>query len=309
VSETDRALAELLRRLDVLGYDFTTVTPATHARVLQRAPGAEAANLRDVFGWSLPFAPGLLPADVEQLADQAAVIERSGQLAKSTIRVSRIGAHLFVHSAYPTDQPDAVFFGPDTYRFIAFLEQVLGGDRRVSHLVDMGAGCGAGAICSSGLLPDARLTAVDCNPEAVRFARINADAAAIRLEVIEANSIDAVADPFDLLVANPPFMIDQARRTYRDGGGEWGLDLAVDWARGAARKLAPGGRMVLYTGTPIVDGHDKLKELIATELHSLGFDLAYREIDPDIFGEELESAAYSRVERIAAVGIVASRRD
>ena len=32
--------------------------------------------------------------------------------------------------------------------------------------------------------------------------------------------------------------------------------------------------------------------------------LRYREIDPDVFGEELEQAAYADVDRIAAVGAV-----
>jgi len=31
---------------------------------------------------------------------------------------------------------------------------------------------------------------------------------------------------------------------------------------------------------------------------------AYREIDPDIFGDELRRAVYADVERLAAVGIV-----
>jgi hypothetical protein len=35
--------------------------------------------------------------------------------------------------------------------------------------------------------------------------------------------------------------------------------------------------------------------------------LRYRELDPDIFGEELEKQAYADVERIAAVAAIATK--
>ena len=38
-----------------------------------------------------------------------------------------------------------------------------------------------------------------------------------------------------------------------------------------------------------------------------GCTMAYREIDPDVFGEELERPAYRDVERIAAIGAVFRR--
>jgi hypothetical protein len=37
------------------------------------------------------------------------------------------------------------------------------------------------------------------------------------------------------------------------------------------------------------------------------FDIAYREVDPDIFGEELGTPAYADVERLAAVVAVITR--
>ncbi|MEP6790423.1 MAG: SAM-dependent methyltransferase, partial [Ramlibacter sp.] len=45
------------------GYRFTTITPAAHALVNARPGASEAHDLRGVFGWSRPFASGLLPAD------------------------------------------------------------------------------------------------------------------------------------------------------------------------------------------------------------------------------------------------------
>ena len=114
----------------------------------------------------------------------------------------------------------------------------------------------------------------------------------------------AVEPGFDLAIANPPFIIDEDGPAYRAGGGMHGAELSLAWALGAAEKLAPGGRFLLYTGSAIVAGRDALREALEQQLPALGCTLRYREIDPDIFGEELEKPAYADVERIAAVGAV-----
>ena len=58
-SGADVALADLLVQLRRAGYAFVTPTPGTHARVVARAGKDVARNLRDIFGWSLPFDPAL----------------------------------------------------------------------------------------------------------------------------------------------------------------------------------------------------------------------------------------------------------
>ena len=60
LDDGDRALLDLLGLLKAEGYHFVTPTPATHARVLARPGKDRARDLRDVFGWSLPFEPDLL---------------------------------------------------------------------------------------------------------------------------------------------------------------------------------------------------------------------------------------------------------
>jgi hypothetical protein len=87
-------------------------------------------------------------------------------------------------------------------------------------------------------------------------------------------------------------------------GGRLSLDLAL----AAAERLAPGGRLILYTGAAIVDGRDELKEALEPALAERGCSLRYRELDPDVFGEELEKPPYHDVERIAVVGAVAVKR-
>ena len=300
----EAALPGLLAALERGGYEFVAPTPATHARIVARPDKAEARDLRGIFGWSLPFAPGLLSDDLRAELRYAGLLESHDGLLKSRVRVSRLGGRLFVHSAFPTDDPDSVFLGPDSYRFVDFLRAELPRTAGVRRLVDIGAGAGVGAIASAGMLPGARLTLVDVNRAALRLAGINARHAGIDVELVEGEGIDAVAGLVDLVIANPPYVMDEQDRAYRDGGAMHGAQISLDWTLAAARRLEPSGRMLLYTGVAIVDGKDAFRERLEAELPALDCALRYRELDPDIFGEELEKPPYADVERIAAIGAV-----
>lgn len=306
--DSARPLAQLLRLLDEQGYSFTCVTPATHARVLERRGGEPARDLRDIFGWSMAFQASTLPPPMLDLLRETGMVEEGGSLLRSRVRVAELSGRLFLHSAYPTDDPDAVFFGPDTYRFASFLEQELG-EEEVRCLVDYGAGSGVGGLVAAGLVGAERIVLLDRNPAALTLANANAIAAATAVELVQGESLAAVEGEIDLVIANPPFIVDDSGRTYRDGGDELGTGLSLQWARDALARLEPGGRMLLYTGSPIVDGEDRLLAALSEIADADDWALRYAEIDPDIFGEELESPAYrqARVERIAAVGAVIRR--
>lgn len=301
----DQALVRLVSRLGELGYDFVTPTPRTHRRLMQRRPEARIGALRDIFGWNLPFERASLAPDLTVLLDEAEGLASCGGLARSRFRVSRVGQALFVHSAFPTDEADAVFFGPDSYRFVRFLEPEL--PVCADRIIDMGAGSGVGAICAARRLTGARLTLVDPNPEALRLARVNARVAGLSVETVEAERLEAVAGNIELLIANPPFIMDRRELTYRHGGDMLGAALSRDWALAAAARLKPAGRILLYTGSAIVDGRDALREALAAELPARGCAMRYEEIDPDIFPEQLGCEGYERVERIAAIGAVITR--
>jgi methylase of polypeptide subunit release factors len=304
VSEGDEGLLDLLRALGAAEYRFVTVTPETHRRVLERGAGRPARDLRDVFGWNLPFEASLLPAPVREALGRSGMAEREGGLLRSRVRVASIDGRLFLHSAFPTDSADSVFFGPDSYRYARFLAAELPGLPPVRRLVDIGAGSGVGAIMAAAILPPGRFTATDINPLALRFARINARHAGVALETVEAGALDSVEGPIDLVVANPPFVVDPAGRLYRDGGGMNGAGLSLDWALAAARRIEPGGTILLYTGSAITDGRDALEEALDGRLPMLGCSLRYSEIDPDIFGELIAEPGYEAIERVAAVGAV-----
>jgi methylase of polypeptide subunit release factors len=188
---------------------------------------------------------------------------------------------------------------------VAHLETL---DRPVRRAVDIGCGTGAGAIAVAKRLPEAEVLAVDINHAALRFARVNAALAGVgNVQACHSDLLDGVEGSFDLIISNPPFMIDPAGRAYRDGGGKHGHDLALAIVDAAVTRLRPGGTLVLFSGTGIADGADPFREAVAERLDGTELVRTYREVDPDVYGEELDGPAYGHAERIAVVVLTAER--
>lgn len=306
------SLTLLGRWLQSTGYRFITVTPATHERINARAQARQAQDLRDVFGWSRPFAAELLPPKALNWLHDTDLLRSDGALWRSAVRFSSRGEQLYGHSAYPTADADAVFFGPDSYRFAALIEAEL--TRRPAdagmRILDIGCGAGPGGIAAALAAQAAtpHLVLADINPRALHYARANAALAGLeRVNCAQGDLFAAVEGQFDLIVANPPYLVDAAARTYRHGGGALGGGLSERIVSEGLPRLAPGGRLVLYTGAAMVGGADPLLEAVRPVLHAAGWPFSYRELDPDVFGEELDSPAYAHAERIAAVALVTQR--
>lgn len=304
------ALLQLGHWLRESGYTFVTPTPVTHQRVNERAGNAIGKTLGDAFGWNRPFEPDLLPSNIEHELIECGLLERDHPRLKSTVRWSTLANLLLVHSGFPTTQEDSVFFGPDTYRFAQTIERHLrstAGD--IKRAVDIGCGTGAGAMLIARACPQAEVLAVDINPKALAFTRINAELAGLNNVACHAsNVLNDVAGRFDLIVANPPYMKDSRQRAYRHGGEALGADLSVRIARESIGRLSSGGSLVLYTGVAIVEGRDPFLASVHAMLEHPALDWQYRELDPDVFGEELLEPGYEQVDRIAAVELIVTRR-
>ena len=298
----DVSLLELARAIEGVGYRFTTITPESHRRVNDRPGNELAQDLRGIFGWSRAFDPAALPEGLFGLMQASGAVLADGELWRSRIRFSTIDDRLFLHSAFPTDDADAVFFGPDTYRFVAAMREALIELPPWHHAADIGCGSGAAGIILARENPDASVVLTDINPAALRLSKINAAlAGTVNVEVRQANLLDGIAGDFDLIVANPPYLLDTAKRLYRHGGGSRGEGLSLAIVDTALARLAPGGALLLYTGAAVVDGIDPLREAIAARLADTTHFWRYREIDPDVFGDEL---AHLDADRIAAVFLI-----
>jgi methylase of polypeptide subunit release factors len=302
----DQALVDLGRELRRSHYRFTTITPASHRCVNSRAE-SQAPLLQRVFGWTQSFAADELPGVMLSLLETAGAVEEHEGGLRSAVRYSTLGEQLFVHSAFPTEAPDSVFFGPDTYRFARALKYALRPPDKSMTIIDLGCGSGAGGLYVAHLLAGTtrhELILADINPKAVRYSRINA-----RLNEVE-NVRTALSDLFsqindggDFIISNPPYLVDRAARTYRHGGGALGFDLSLRIVDESLDRLYPGGRLLLYTGSAIVAGEDAFFEAVRPRLDVRRCRYSYEEIDPDVFGEELEAAPYDQVDRIAAVAL------
>jgi methylase of polypeptide subunit release factors len=281
-------LVRLGRLLRESGYRFTTITPESHRRVNARPGNERARSVRDVFGWSRPFDDSVLPPDVLQLLHEA---------GEKSVRFSTAGDLLFVHSAFPTTAADSVFFGPDTYRYLDLLRRLRPAAKRA---VDVGCGTGAGGILIAGQCGTVVLA--DINRRALDYAAVNAELNGVsNVEFVESDVLRGVEGPIDLVISNPPYLIDDDARVYRDGRGQFGEGLSVEIVRQSLDRLEPGGRLILYTASAIVEGADTFRAAIEPLLGRISFN--YEEIDPDVFGEELERPAYEKADRIAVVAL------
>lgn len=313
------ALGLILRHLAGSGYRFTTPTPLTHQRVLAHRSPQMGATLRDVFGWNMPFKVATCVGMTRELLAAmrgAGVLQTHGDVLRCQVRVGSIGDDLFVHSAYPTTHDDAVFFGPDTYRFAQFVQNGVttfkcGGNQPV-RMLDVGCGSGAGGIVAARALAQLGPIEVcmnDINPRALQYTTVNASFAGVPVKPALGNALRSVKGDFDLIISNPPYLDDAAQRAYRHGGSGLGRALSVQIGQEALSRLAPGGRLLLYTGVAIVGGVDAFFADVQPLLNDARFKWSYSEIDPDVFGEELEQPAYAHVERIAAVGLTVTRQE
>ena len=300
------ALVALGRFLKNEGYRFVVVTPTTHERILKRPE--EQPTLRSIFGWNRAFQRNQIPPQLFEFLLEADVLSQRGDRYLATVRFATIDDMLFAHSAFPTVETDAVFFGPDTYRFVRLVRSAIVDIpvRNGITLIDIGTGSGAGGLCAARCLPAAKIRLTDVNPRALELSAVNAVINDLEsVEVVFSDVLSGIEGEPNLIIANPPYLLDDERRLYRHGGGDLGTSLAQRIAAEGLARLAPGGRLVLYTGTPVVAGVDALFELIEPLLQLHCSQIVYEEIDPDVFGDELERRAYASVDRIAAVGLVA----
>jgi len=152
---------------------------------------------------------------------------------------------------------------------------------------DIGTGSGCLAITLAAHAPRARLVATDTSAAALDTARANAarHGVADRIEFRETRYLDDVAGPFDLIVANPPYVTDAEYDALAPevhdfeprsalAAGPDGLDDIRGVLSAAATGLSPGGLLLLEMG----HGHaDQVTRLVADmpglELRRIATDL------------------------------------
>jgi release factor glutamine methyltransferase len=170
---------------------------------------------------------------------------------------------------------------------------------KAPHIVDLGTGSGIVAVMLARLCPAAEVTAVDVSPAALAVASSNAVRHGVRVDFLLGDWYAPLGGArFDLVVANPPYVVEGDPHLQQDGlpfepqgaltdgvvGGD-GLSCLREIIAGAPAHLAPGGWLLLEHG---YDQAAKVRALIAAE----GFSGVVSWCDPA--GIERVSGGYRR---------------
>jgi release factor glutamine methyltransferase len=175
---------------------------------------------------------------------------------------------------------------------------------RPLRILDLGTGSGAVAVALASELPDAEIVATDLSAEALRVAAANAaeNGMVARIRFARGDLFEALeaAEPFDLIVSNPPYVrsseIDALEaevsgwepRLALDGGPD-GLDYYRRIADGAFSHLAPNGSMAVEVG------------------HGMGNDVAAQFKNASAFSQTEIHYDYAGKERVVAARKTCSR--
>ncbi len=138
-------------------------------------------------------------------------------------------------------------------------------------VLDLGCGAGAAILCLGARVAGLALAGVELQPAYADLARRNARAAALDLDVHEANitQLPEVLKQrrFDFVIANPPYYHAGDRSGSADTGREKAFTLDIElatWVDVAARRLAPKGYLHM------INRVERLPELLAACQDRLG---------------------------------------
>lgn len=160
--------------------------------------------------------------------------------------------------------PGVLIPRPETEVLVeAVISEIQAQGRPAPRVLDIGTGTGCISVAVLKALPDCRAAGVDISPEALDFARRNAELNAVseRLELIQKDIFRYIDDSgllFDAVIANPPYIptamlgrlpreVLREPRLALDGGAD-GLHFYRLIIPGAGRVLTSGGLLALEFG-------------------------------------------------------------
>jgi release factor glutamine methyltransferase len=151
---------------------------------------------------------------------------------------------------------------PETELIVEAALERLADPARAWRIADVGTGSGCIAVALASERRAAILTATDISEAALEVARQNATLRGVgsRIDFLRTSVLDNASGPFDLIVANPPYVPTFARAALAPdvrefepdaalfGHGADGLDEARAILAQAATRLAPGGWLLMEFG-------------------------------------------------------------
>jgi release factor glutamine methyltransferase len=176
---------------------------------------------------------------------------------------------LTVSSAVLIPRPDSEFV---VVEFLSLTKTI-----EAPRAVDVGTGSGCLALACASRHKTARFVAIDISPGALAVAEANARTHNLldRIEFRSGNRLEPVAgdEPFDLILANPPYIPTDVIPTLEPGVRDFEPHLALDGGSDGMRMVAPliieaipllkpGGHLILEIGS---DQEAPVRALIASQ--------------------------------------------
>ena len=149
---------------------------------------------------------------------------------------------------------------PETELLIDLAREWHAGRAEAVRVLDCGTGSGCLAVTAALELPGSRVVAVDVSAEALEVARANAERLGAAVDFVEADGPESLPGPFDLVLANPPYVAEDEIEALAPEIREHEPALALCAPRGdpdhwlarltrfAAERLEPGGLALIEIG-------------------------------------------------------------
>jgi SAM-dependent methyltransferase len=237
--EDDRAVLETLTRLPA---DNATASLIKLFHLGVRVDVDEAAS-------------ALAPLPVERLIAMGLARVRDESL-EPLVEIFPIAGVLLVNELYDPQPRHHDHVGPVATSTLALASLTI--RRPIEVALDLGTGSGFQALMMARHAR--RVVAVDINPRAVRYASFNALLNELpNLEVREGDLFEPVdGETFDLIVANPPYVISPDARWVVQDSGLRGDAFAESLVRALPGYLREGGNAHVLTEWLIAPGEDTL---------------------------------------------------
>lgn len=127
-----------------------------------------------------------------------------------------------------------------------------------TRVLDLGTGSGVVALAIAASCPTANVEGVDCDPACVALACHNAERLGIKAAFYESDWFSAVEGPYDVILANPPYVAEGDPHLHRGDlrfeprraliGGPDGLSHLRQIVSRAPNHLAQGGILLVEHG-------------------------------------------------------------
>lgn len=201
--------------------------------------------------------------------------------------LSHLTGHREFWSLDFTVTPDTLDPRPDSETVVEAALKRFSGRAAPASILDLGAGTGCLLLALLHELPDAAGVGVDILPAAVEVARGNAEKLGLggRARFFVGDWGAALAGPFELIVANPPYIptgeiaglqrevAQYEPRRALDGGPD-GLEGYRGLAGDVGRLLAPGGTAILEFGVGQADDVGHILEAAGLPVEEFAADLS-----------------------------------